>query len=755
LQFYVLIEDEMRKLMLLICAGLMSQCFAQSNANQPDSLPKEHKRMAEITIVGLGSKSDIHQLPEIVGTSIYAGKKNALIMMDNVKANVSTNTMRQVMAKVPGIHIWESDGSGIQIGVAARGLSPNRSWEFNVRQNGYDIAADPYGYPEAYYNPQLQAVQRIEIIRGHGSLQYGPQFGGMINYILRNGNEINKPFEVESQQTVGSFGMFNTYNAIGGETKKFHYYAYFDHRRADGWRDNSGYYTNSGFGTFTWRVNNKLSVTAEVMKNHINSQQPGGHTDLSFKADAKQSFRARNWMDISWFTTAMILNYQLAENKKINVKVFRVAGDRNSVGYIRPLNIADTINASTGKNNPRAVDIDQYRNYGVEARYLGDYTMLGMRNSLSGGIRYFHGNTYRYRDGVGTTGSDYTLERTNTLWPRDIDYKTNNVAAFAENIFRISEKFLVVPGLRYEWIDAAATGINGYVNGQPVFLQNQQRQRGFLLAGIGAEYHTTDKTEFYANITQAYRPMQFADLTAPPTTNEIDANLQDAKGFNADLGYRGRIGSWLYFDASAFFLQYNNRIGTIIQQRADGSFYNLTTNVGNSRSKGLEAVVEFSPVKAFLPKSKWGDVRLFASYSYTEAKYASFEVVQRVGNDLVKSNLSGKYVENAPLNILRAGLTYTYKGFSATGQLSYVDKAYSDANNTETPTANGQNGVIPAYTIGDLFFSYSFAKYITLKAGVNNLTNAMYFTRRAGGYPGPGLLPADGRNVFLSVGAKF
>jgi Fe(3+) dicitrate transport protein len=61
--------------------------------------------------------------------------------------------------------------------------------------------------------------------------------------------------------------------------------------------------------------------------------------------------------------------------------------------------------------------------------------------------------------------------------------------------------------------------------------------------------------------------------------------------------------------------------------------------VGNSRSKGLEAVVEFSPVKAFLPKSTWGDVRVFASYSYTDAKYDEFEVVQRVGNDLVKSNL--------------------------------------------------------------------------------------------------------------------
>jgi Fe(3+) dicitrate transport protein len=89
-------------------------------------------------------------------------KKNVLIVLDNVQGNISTNTMRQLMAKVSGIRICESDGSGIQFGVAARVLSPNSSWEFNVRQNGYDIAADPYGYPKAFYNPQLQSVQRIE-----------------------------------------------------------------------------------------------------------------------------------------------------------------------------------------------------------------------------------------------------------------------------------------------------------------------------------------------------------------------------------------------------------------------------------------------------------------------------------------------------------------------------------------------------------------------------------------------------------------
>jgi len=745
----------MKNLLLMISLTAATCAGAQTNSIEEDTTGKEHKYLPEITVVGLGSKSDIQQLPEIVGTSIYAGKKNALIVVDNVKGNVVTNTMRQVMAKIPGIHVWESDGSGIQIGVAARGLSPNRSWEFNVRQNGYDIAADPFGYPEAYYNPQLQAVQRIEMIRGHGSLQYGPQFGGLVNYILRNGSEINKPFQVEMQHTAGSYGLINTYNAVGGETKKFHYYAYFDHRSADGWRQNSEYFTNSGFGTFTWRLNTKLSLTAEIMKNHIRSQQPGGLSDAAFAAKPKSSDRARNWMDIEWFTTALIANYRINEDHKVNVKLFNIAGDRNSVGYIRSVLVRDSINSSTGDFNNRTVDIDNYRNWGAEARYLGDYKLFGNTHSFSGGLRYFRGNTYRYRDGAGTTGSGYTAALVDPVWPKDIDYKTDNAAVFAENIFRLSDKLIVIPGFRYDWINAKATGINGYSGGVPVFLQNQQRSRGIFLAGIGAEYHVSPNTEVYANITQAYRPMQFADLTAPPTTNEVDPNLQDATGYNADLGYRGRLASYLFFDVSAFYLQYNNRIGTISQQRADGSFYNLTTNVGNSTSKGFEGIVEFNPVKAFAEKTGWGDFSVFASYSYTDARFGDFNVVQKEGNSLVTKSFEDKYVENAPLNIFRGGLTYNFKGFSLTGQVSYVDRSFADANNTATPSANGQNGMIPSYTVTDLSASYIFNTHFSIKAGVNNLTNEMYFTRRAGGYPGPGLMPADGRNFFTTLGIKF
>ena len=140
----------MRNVLLISTLAISLHVFAQNEVQSlavTDSLPATHKYLPEITIVGRGSKSDYQQMPEVVGTSIYAGKKNALIVMDNVLGNVVNNTMRQVLAKVPGSQVWVSDPSGIQIGIAARGLSPNRSWEFNVRQNVYDIAADPFGYP--------------------------------------------------------------------------------------------------------------------------------------------------------------------------------------------------------------------------------------------------------------------------------------------------------------------------------------------------------------------------------------------------------------------------------------------------------------------------------------------------------------------------------------------------------------------------------------------------------------------------------
>ena len=738
----------MSRILLIIFLIIQTRDSKAQESN--DSLPVHIKNLPEITVVGKGSRSDYQQMPEVVGTNIYAGKKGTLIVLDNVQGNVSTNTMRQVLAKVPGIHIWESDPSGIQIGIAARGLSPNRSWEFNVRQNGYDIAADPFGYPEAYYNPQLQGVQRIEVVRGAGALQYGAQFGGLVNYILRNGSEIEKRFEFETQQTIGSNALFNSFNAIGGKKGKLHYYSFFDHRNGNGWRHNSRYFTNAGYGTVTYYLTPKFSLTAEVMRSHIRSQQPGGLTDAQFAVDAKQSFRSRNWFDITWTTPALIANYQLSASTRWNTKLFGTIGDRNSVGYLPSPGIVarDTINASTGTHNKRALNLDKYRNYGMESRILTNYQLGNMQNTISGGIRLYTGTTHRLADPnnkpTGSTGTEYDISQT-APFLRDINFESQNAAAFVENIFRISDKILLIPGIRYEWLKGTANGQDVNSAGNPIALQNITRSRSFVLAGIGAEFHVTDQTEFYANYTQAYRPIQFANLQAPPTTNVVDPNLSDSKGFNIDLGYRGRAGRFLQFDISGYYLQYNNRVGTVVVNSSTPS-YTLVTNVGASTSKGFEGYAEWSVLRALQANGRGPQLQIFGSYSFLDARYSS---------DHKDANTKGKKVENAPDHIFRGGISAGYHQFLLTGQVSYVGETFSDAGNTVTATANGNNGLIPSYMVADITASYKVSRQLNIKAGINNLLNEKYFTRRAGGYPGPGPLPGDGRTAFLSIGAKL
>ena len=743
----------MNRLFLTLSLFVIS-IYTYAQQIQKDTQRIHTKYLSDITLVGRNTRTDIHFLPEIVGTQINAGKKNSLIIVDNVNGNVVSNTMRQVMAKVPGIQIWESDPSGIQIGIAARGLSPNRSWEFNLRQNGYDISSDPFGYPEAYYTPQLNSVQRIQVVRGAGSLQYGPQFGGMVNFIMKNGSDLNKPFQFETQQTAGSFGLFNTYNAIGGETNKIHYYAFWDKRTGNGSRPNSGFDVNTGFGSFTWKASDKLKMNVEYTHFNYTSQQPGGLTDSMFASNHLQSVRSRNWFQVQFNILAFNTDYTINAKSRINAKVFAMMGNRNSIAFLQTPNIKDSINATTLQLNNRRVDIDQYRNAGAELRYINEFKIGKIKNTMAAGVRFFRGNTSRFQNGKGDAGSDYNINSL-SAFAADLDFATTNTSVFAENIIHLGKKFILIPGFRYEHIRNTAEGrINFNNNGTENKISTESRNRSFVMMGVGAEYHV-GTTEIYANWSRAYRPVLFSDLVANTTTDVIDQNLKDANGYNIDLGWRGAVKEFLFFDVSGFLLQYNNRIGLIAQQRTDATFYNLRTNVGNSNSKGAELLVEFSPVKAFIKKSTFGNITLFASLAFINARYGSFRSITKQGNMLVETTLKNKSVENAPQQIFRTGITYAFKKLTVSMQYNYVSKAFSDANNTLLPTTTGVNGPIPSYKIVDLSASYKFNERFFIKTGLNNFFNEKYFTRRAGGYPGPGVMSAEPRNFFVTVGAKF
>ena len=137
----------------------------------------------------------LKRLKDVEETAIYAGKKTEVVLVEQSMANLASNNARQIYSQVVGLNIYQNDDAGLQLNIGGRGLDPNRTSNFNTRQNGYDISADALGYPESYYTPPTQALQRIEIVRGAASLQYGTQFGGLINFIMKKPNP-NRELEI-------------------------------------------------------------------------------------------------------------------------------------------------------------------------------------------------------------------------------------------------------------------------------------------------------------------------------------------------------------------------------------------------------------------------------------------------------------------------------------------------------------------------------------------------------------------------------
>jgi Fe(3+) dicitrate transport protein len=682
----------------------------------------------------------IERMPEIKDNVIYAGKKSEVIILDKINADLSINNTRQIFSKVPGLNIWENDGSGIQTNISTRGLSANRSWEFNVRQNGYDISSEAFGYPESYYTPPTESLSKIEIVRGASSLQYGTQFGGLLNYEIKKGHATKK-LSVEEQVTFGSYGLANFYSAIGGTIKKLNYYVFLHDRQADGWRQNSRYNTRTFFVSANYQFTKKLNIAFEYTNMENSSQQPGGLTDIQLKTNSPLSNRARNWIGTPWNVAALTIKYDISPKVSLIIKTFTSMSERNSVGNLSAINIIDSINPLTLAYNLRRVDRDFYQNIGTEARLSYKYKLFKQSHTLASGVRAYAGNTQRKQKGTGNSGSDFDITLTNNQYVTDLKFNTNNYAFFAENIFQITNKFKVIPGVRFENI---YNKIEGTINSNTSSIVPQTSYRNILLAGIGSEYLISTKTNIYANISQAYRPVTFSEFTPSNADEIIDPNLKDAKGLNADFGYRGMVKNFLNFDVGMFYLNYDNRVGTILQNGA-----NFKTNIGQSVSQGIESFIEINPFKIWNENPKWGGISLFTSNSFIDAKY-----VNSKETDPTKS-YNGKQVENAPRNINRMGLTYTYKTFTSTFLYSSSSEIYTDALNTELPNTTYQIGKIEGYKVMDLSCAYVFLKNCNIKSGVNNLADEAYATRRSNGYPGPGLLPGNGRTFYLSFGVKF
>ena len=197
-----------------------------------------------------------------------------------------------------------------------------------------------------------------------------------------------------------------------------------------------------------------------------------------------------------------------------------------------------------------------------------------------------------------------------------------------------------------------------------------------------------------------------------------------------------------FVEASLFYTIYENRIGQVID---DG--LRLRTNIGAARIFGSELYFEVDVLKA-LQRTSNHKMSVFLNGSVNRGVYSEINDRALVG---VRE---GNQLEDLPQYNIKSGITYGHKKFSTTLQGTFIGKQFPDAANTEE-AFRGAFGPIPAYSVFDFSANYKVSRKLSLASSINNLTNNYYFTRRATGYPGPGIIPALGRTWNLTLKLKL
>lgn len=692
-------------------------------------------------------KFDVGRMPLIRGTQITTGT-NAVIQVESLSGAKSTANPREMFAKVPGLNIFENDGAGIQVGIGGRGLSPNRTANFNTRQNGYDISADALGYPESYYTPPFEALKSVEIIRGSASLQFGTQFGGLLNFVIKDAPE-NTPFELTSRATAGTYGYKAIFNRMTGTKNRFFYQVYHQYKEGDGYRANSQYSQHQAFAQVGYYLNENWKVKLEYTHMNYLAKQAGGLTDYQFEENPLRSYRDRNWFRVNWNMLALTSDYEVSSRGTVNVRAFGMLSSRESLGFLGKVSQADPM-------GNRDMIQGLFKNAGAEARYLQRFSFNNKKeDAVKGaflvGARYYRGNTVNNQGSASNAAdADFRFLHPNDLDNSSYSFPSTNFSLFNQNIFFINDRLNVNVGVRYEFISSQAEGFYKKYNIHPFtgdtlavykLYDSTKTVRNIPLFGAGLNYKVGKFSSAYVNYTQNYRAINFSDIRVANPNIVVDSAMKDESGYTLELGIRGLHKQFFTYDIALFVVYYGNKIG--LAPKA-GTTFQERTNIGDALNAGIETFAEIDLIGMVKDSAKHG-LNLFVNFAYINATYIRSKDPNYVGNKV-------EYV--SPV-ILKTGLKYRAGKFTCQVQFSYNSQQFSDATNAKEPSGDAVVGLVPSYFVFDFSSKYTFNEHFQAELGINNFTNEMYFTRRATAYPGPGILPSDGRTAYFTLQYKF
>jgi iron complex outermembrane receptor protein len=222
--------------------------------------------------------------------------------------------------------------------------------------------------------------------------------------------------------------------------------------------------------------------------------------------------------------------------------------------------------------------------------------------------------------------------------------------------------------LGFKGVDVLRDGHN-YLPGP----QGKVRLDSFAaLPRAAVHYDLDDRQQFFANVTTNFRtPNEFTlfdTYDGGVVSTAGTTALRNEYSVSEELGYR-YIGPSLSVSVTGFHNDFRNRqLATVVD--VGGALVNSTLNAGSQRSYGVDAELDYRPVRG---------VSVYISGEYLHARIASD---LPVGDDDLPTR--GKHAVSSPAVQLAGGGTYDDGRLFGSAVLKYVGRQYATFMNDES-----------------------------------------------------------------------
>lgn len=702
-----------------LAPALLGLCSLSALA-QTAPAPVETTVLDTVTVYGESENDAVIQNPFLMpveGTKVFAGKRATLIDLDALP-KVQANNYRQALALTPGLLFSEETTPLVSLGYRGIG-EPHRMQFMQVLKDGIPIHADPFGYPEAYYTPPLDVVDRIEFVRGGGALMYGPQPGGALNYVTYMPQR-ESPFSFRTQNIYGTDELFSSYTAVDGTIGDLGYLGYFNHRESNGFREaNSDYRLDGGHFKLAWDVDTDTRLIFAFDGYEEEHGEPGGLSVHDFNRGSVKATRLHDRFRLKRYAGSLELQHTFQPGTELSVKAwggyYQRWSKRQRGGGFGTL----PTGPSASTNN---IENQEFYTFGIEPRLRHDWEAWGNTHTLAAGMQFYYVQSPR-EDQRGDTP-----EAESGITFLDSDRATTYGSLFVENKFTFG-RLSITPGFRMELVNQDVNSKN-FNAGTGAFTSEVSRSQLDTqpLFGLGVAYDLGSDTELYANVSQTYRTTIFSESIVA-ASGQTATDSDPSQGWSYEIGYRGTPRAWITWDTSLFLVDLDNRFGVA---------NNTLRSVGRSINYGWDGALQFDIVGALDALNgtehakRFGSLNLYANATLLEAK-------------LYGNPNNGGTPQYAPDYIVRTGLIYSLKDrvkLSFLGTL--VDNHFAD-------DAQTANRFIPAYMTWDLTAEVKVTEHFTAMAGINNVFDESYYSR----VRSDGIDPGYGRNFYVGGSIRF